>query len=40
MQEEFFRCLVEGVEEAQLEAFHHTLEMMGRNLDRMLEGES
>ena len=40
MQEAFFRCLVEGVEEAQLEAFHHTLEMMGRNLDRMLEGES
>ena len=40
MQEEFFRCLMEGVDEAQLEAFHHTLEMMGRNLDRMLEGES
>ena len=39
LQEAFFDRLLNGIDEARLNVFYGTLEQMGRNLDKILEGE-
>lgn len=40
LQEAFFRQLLSGIDEAQLNAFYDTLDRMGKNLDAILEGDN